>query len=167
MKIFLILAGLITLATVSTVIVGYFLPIRHQAVREANFTTSPVHLWQLISNFADAPTWRADIKSVESLKQGDELLWKEVDSHGHEISYRTVEFVPEIKMVRQIADKSLPFGGSWTFEITPTQSGCKLRIVEDGEVYNPVFRFLSRFVFGHATTIERYLAAAGRKLENS
>jgi hypothetical protein len=28
-------------------------------------------------------------------------------------------------------------------------------------VYNPVFRFLSRFVFGHYATMDDYLAALG------
>ena len=37
-----------------------------------------------------------------------------------------------------------------------------VRITEDGQVYNPVFRFMSRFVFGHARTMDAYLRALGR-----
>ena len=37
-------------------------------------------------------------------------------------------------------------------------------ITEDGEVYHPLYRFMSRFVFGHTTTIDRYLTDLGRKL---
>ena len=36
-------------------------------------------------------------------------------------------------------------------------------IVERGEVSNPVFRFVSRFVMGHARTIEDYLNDLARK----
>jgi len=30
-------------------------------------------------------------------------------------------------------------------------------ITEDGEVYNPFFRFMSRFVFGHAATLDEFV----------
>jgi hypothetical protein len=36
-----------------------------------------------------------------------------------------------------------------------------LRITEQGEVYNPVFRFVSRFVIGQNRTIETYLRDLG------
>ena len=36
----------------------------------------------------------------------------------------------------------------WTYEITPLLSGSSWRIREDGEIYNPLFRFLARFFFG-------------------
>jgi hypothetical protein len=32
-------------------------------------------------------------------------------------------------------------------------------IREDGEVYNPVFRFASRFIIGHDATTRKYIAA--------
>ena len=38
-----------------------------------------------------------------------------------------------------------------------TPPGSELTITEDGEVSNPIFRFISRFVFGHAATIEGFL----------
>jgi hypothetical protein len=37
-----------------------------------------------------------------------------------------------------------------------------VRITEDGEVYNPIFRFMSRFVFGHTHTMDAYLRALGK-----
>ena len=43
-------------------------------------------------------------------------------------------------------------------ELIPRGDSTTLRITENGEVYNPVFRFVSRFVFGHSATIEKYLA---------
>jgi hypothetical protein len=68
------------------------------------------------------------------------------------------------KLIVRIADAKLPFGGTWTYEITPVAAGSRLRIREDGEVYNPVFRFLSRFVFGYSGTIDAYLKSLERKL---
>jgi hypothetical protein len=74
-----------------------------------------------------------------------------------------VEITPPRKLVSRIADPKLPFGGTWTFEITPTAEGSTLRITENGFVTNPVFRFLSRFVFGHTGTIESYLKSLAKK----
>jgi hypothetical protein len=50
-----------------------------------------------------------------------------------------------------------PFGGTWTYRIAPAPGGSELTITEDGEVYNVVFRFMSRFVFGHYATLDAYL----------
>ena len=41
--------------------------------------------------------------------------------------------------------------------------GCAVTITESCEVYNPIFRFMSRFVFGHSATIKRYLRDLGKK----
>jgi len=48
--------------------------------------------------------------------------------------------------------------------VTPSGSGTRVRITEHGEVYNPVFRVLSRFVFGHTATLEEFLGNLERKL---
>ncbi len=63
----------------------------------------------------------------------------------------------------RIADKKLPFAGTWTWEIAATQDGCTCRITEEGEVYNPVFRFVGTFIIAHTKTIDDYLDALGKK----
>lgn len=55
------------------------------------------------------------------------------------------------------ADPSLPFGGRWTYELRAAPAGTTLRITEDGEVYNPLFRFMWKFIFTHHRTIDVYL----------
>jgi hypothetical protein len=74
-----------------------------------------------------------------------------------------VEASPPSKLVGRIADKNLPFGGTWTQVLTETEGSTTLAITEDGEVYNPIFRFMARFVFGYAATLEKYLRDLGRK----
>ncbi|HUD13497.1 MAG TPA: hypothetical protein VMQ56_07565, partial [Terracidiphilus sp.] len=51
------------------------------------------------------------------------------------------------------------YGGSWSFVLEPANGGTRLTITEDGEVYNPVFRFVSRFVMGQTATQDAYLRA--------
>ena len=50
-------------------------------------------------------------------------------------------------LVGRIADPSLPFGGTWTYRISAAAGGgSEVTITEDGEIYNPIFRFMARFV---------------------
>jgi len=74
------------------------------------------------------------------------------------------ESIPPKRLVSRIADTNLPFGGSWTYEITDDIADrTVLTITEDGDVYNPIFRFASRFVMGQTATIDRYLADVEKK----
>jgi hypothetical protein len=46
--------------------------------------------------------------------------------------------------------------------VAPRGERTLLRITEEGEVYNPLFRFMSRYVFGHYRTLEQYARDLGR-----
>jgi hypothetical protein len=83
------------------------------------------------------------------------------------ILYEVDSAVPDRLLVTRIADRSLPFGGKWTYELIPSGDSTTLRITEDGEVYNPLFRFVSRFVMGHHATIDQYLGDLARKFGES
>lgn len=64
---------------------------------------------------------------------------------------------PPSLLVARIADPSLPFGGTWTYRIAPAAGGSDVTITENGEVSNPLFRFMSRFVFGYAATLDEFV----------
>ena len=63
-----------------------------------------------------------------------------------------------------MADPKLPFGGTWTYEVQPDGTGSAVTITEDGEVYNPIFRFVSRFFIGYEGTLRQYASDVERKL---
>lgn len=86
-----------------------------------------------------------------------------MDTHGQKIAFELLEATPPRRLATRIADKSLPFGGTWTFEIAPEGVGSEVRITEDGEIYNVIFRFMARFIFGYTTSIETYLRDLGAK----
>lgn len=67
------------------------------------------------------------------------------------------------RLVSRIADPKLPFGGTWTLEIAPTEEGATLRITERGYMTNPFFRFMSQFVFGQTGAMESYLRSLAKK----
>src|SRR6185295_6561716 len=93
------------------------------------------------------PTWRKDVTSVERI-EGPALSWREI-SGSDRITYESGASERRGHFVARIVDKGLPFGGSWDYRIQPDGTGSKLTITENGEVYNPIFRFVSRYVMGH------------------
>ena len=154
----LVLAGLL----VVVVIIGALLPRQHVASRSVVLVASPQTVWGLISG---PPTWRSDLKSYEELQsRNGHRVWRETDKHGQTITYEMVESASPNHLVTKIADPKLPFGGTWTYEITQNGAGSSLTITENGEVYNPVFRFVSRFIMGHTATIDAYLKALQAKV---
>jgi hypothetical protein len=146
------------------VAIGYSLPVKHRATGEATFRASPETLFHLVTDVDAFPVWRSGVKTAETLPSTDgRRRFRETSGDGT-ISYVVESAEVNRRMVARIDDKSLPFGGSWTYELVPAGDGrTTLRITEDGEVYNPIFRFLSRFLFGHDTTIRKYLADVGRR----
>lgn len=157
--VFITLAGVFLLITV----IGWLLPKAHSVSREAQFNQPPEVIWKAITDVEAMPTWRQGLKSVKHLPDKNGLpSWVETSASGT-IPFETVVSQPPSKLVVRIADPGLPFGGTWSYQITPVASGSSLRIREDGEVYNPVFRFLSRFVFGYSSTMDAYLRSLGRK----
>jgi hypothetical protein len=152
-----IIGGTLVLLIAVMAVVGAILPQSHRATRRSRYRQRPEAIYAAI---AGPPDWRGGIKSFGALPDGK---WWEQDSHGNKITYELVEDHPPTRRVIRIADKKLPFGGTWTLEVASDGEGSALRVTEDGEVYNVVFRFLSRFVFGHTGTIETYLRDLGRK----
>lgn len=157
--IFVVLAGFLILLT----LIGWLLPKDHVATRRGRYRQPPEAIWKAITDVDAMPSWREGLKSVKHLPDKNGLpAHLEVMNMG-EMPMETVEMTPPRKLVNRIADPKLPFGGTWTFEITPTAEGSTLRITENGFVTNPVFRFLSRFVFGYTGTIESYLKSLAKK----
>lgn len=165
MRIALVVIGVLVGLVVLVAIIGALLPVKHQVTREATLKISADKLFALISSPMDFPKWRTGVKSVEMLPSGGGLpKWTEVSSNGN-ITFAVTESVPGVELKTVIADKSLPFGGSWTYVLAPAgRDSTTLRITEDGEVYNVIFRFMSRFIFGQASTMEQYLKDVGKAL---
>jgi hypothetical protein len=135
-----IVLGTLAAAIALVSMIGAMQPVKHVATRRARFRATPEAVWKVMSPGT----------SQTHFKQDD-------------VNYDVLESVPPARLVTKIADK-LPYGGQWTYELTPDGSGTNLVITEDGEVYNPIFRFVSRFVMGHTATIDASLRDLGKKL---
>jgi hypothetical protein len=157
--VFTVLAAILILIA----LIGWLLPKAHTVTREARFHQPPEAVWTAITDIDAMPTWRQGLKSVKHLPDQNGLpAWVETLDSGT-IPLATVVSQPPVKLVVRIADPKLPFGGTWTYEIMPIPTGSSLRIREDGEVYNPIFRFVSRFILGQSATIDAYLKSLAKK----
>ena len=154
--------GLLVLVVVVVVAVGYTLPQSHVASSSARYRASPEAVWASLTDVAAYPTWRTGVTRVELLPgENGQTEWREYGSET--ITFRIVEKDPPRRLVTRIADEGLPFGGRWIYELAPLDSGTRLTITEQGEIYNPVFRFVSRFVLGYTSTMDDVLRALGTK----
>jgi hypothetical protein len=157
MKFALIGLGVIAAIVAVVLAIGFMLPVKHTSSRQALYHQPAAKIFALITNVKEFPSWRSSVKTVEVLPPAaGRPRFREIGSDGS-ILYEIDSAVPPTKLVARIADPSLPFGGKWTYDLTPDGESTILRITEDGEVYNPFFRFVSRFILGHTRTIDRYL----------
>ncbi len=141
-------------------IVGALLPRQHQVSRSIVLQQSPATIYSLLRDFVAAPGWRKDVKRVEMLtaEESDRVRFREYGGHGS-VTYEVVTDVAGEHLVTRIVDTNLGYTGSWDYRLSPAAAGTRLTITENGDVTNIFFRFMSRFVFGHTATIDRYLHA--------
>jgi uncharacterized membrane protein len=163
MKILLIVVGSFVALIALVLVIGALLPSKHVASREIVVQKTPSEVYAVVRDFAAAPSWRIDLKGIEILDAVDGRIRFREDSSNGVINYEVVEEHPDEKLVTRIVDRDLGYFGSWTYEFLPAANATRVRITENGEVPNVLFRFMSRFVFGHTATMDTYLKALGRK----
>lgn len=139
----LILRTILSLVAVigGIALIGYFLPVGHEASCSSEVNKPPGEVFALLSDVNNYKSW-----------------WD-----GADVKSEVVESVPPARIVTKIVGET-QFGGTWTIEITPIPTGSRVTITERGEIYNVVFRTLSKFVFGYTGTMEGCLQAAQKKL---
>ena len=133
------------LGALAVVVLGLFgygktLPVAHVASRSKRIPARPEVIWGLINDPIASKGWAGDTKTEVVERDEPRLL------------------------VTKIVGESA-YGGTWTFEIAPEgHDAANVTITERGEVYNAMFRVLSRYVFGRTRTIDDYLAKLERAL---
>lgn len=162
MKLVLIVVAVLVLLVVVMALVGAMVPVAHSETISVKVAAPVEKVFELVDDVARAPSWRSKLEKVE----GDREAFVEV-SGGDRLPMRVIERQVPSKRVTRIDDPSLPFGGTWTWTFTADERGTTVTIREDGEVRNVIFRFLSRFVFGHRGTLERVAADLSRALATS
>ena len=161
MKMGLLVGGCLVLVALTPILVGYLLPRSHLVSCRVWLRQPADAVFRVITDFGSGPTWRPGLTKVELLPARDGKPSFREDGKNGSIVLVVEEMVFPRTLVTRIVDQSA-FGGTWTFEVEPAADGCNVTITERGEVYNPFFRFMGRFVLGYSGTLNAYLQALAR-----
>ena len=157
-----VIAGIALLGGVIALI-GSRLPQNHTASRSLLLHQSPEQVYAVVRDFASAPAWRSDVKRIDvHQRPGEPVRFLEEGKNG-KVNFELVEDIPSRRMVTRILDTDLGYSGKWTYVFTPESGGTRVTITEDGEVSNVLFRFMSRYVFGHTATLDGYLISLAKR----
>lgn len=154
-----VLLGLVALIWIA----GAFLPKEHTVTRSARIAAATETVFSLITDAPSYPSWRKGVTSVDMQASANgKMRWKEKSKDG-EVEFELAEMTLPTHVVVTIVSENLPYGGRWVFALQPDGTGTRLRVTEEGFVKPPPFRFLARYVFGYASTIEGYLKDVGKR----
>jgi len=159
----LILAGALALIVAVAYEVGARLPRDHVATVRAHFRQPPDSIYRVLSDVAAYPAWRSDVEVIErEPDRNGHVRWRERD-HTGAFEFEFTVAVRPTRLVSSMVTPDAGFTGRWIYQILPDENGTTLTITEEGSVENPLFRFLSRVVFGKYGSMERLLGALGRR----
>jgi uncharacterized protein YndB with AHSA1/START domain len=166
MKWVLIIAAIVVGIPLLLAAIGVFLPQNHIASRTVTIAAPPARVFAVIADVDHATAWRSGLKAVEKLPDdGKGMRFIEKSGQG-DILFRVERLEPNTRIVTRIADPKLPFGGSWSFDLTPAGEGAtRLTITEAGEVYNVFFRSMQKLFFSPTKSIETYQRDLKKLLE--
>ena len=68
------------------------------------------------------------VSSLHAKMQGLEATWREFGKDGT-IRYEVERTIPDSTLVMRIADRSLPFGGTWTYTLIPKGDSTTRRFI--------------------------------------
>jgi hypothetical protein len=167
MKWVLIGVALLVLLVGTLFLIGLLLPREHRATCRARFRAAPQALFDRLADVESYPRWRSDVRSAKRIALPDGGAGFVEETGEGPRTYAVDANEPPLRRVTRVADEDLFYGGTWTFTLVPDGSGTALSITEDGFVKPALFRTLARFVFGHHTTMARYLDDLARGLGES
>ncbi len=141
---------------------GLSLATDHEVRVSRNLTAPPGQVFATITNFADHPKWRSGVRSVDYDVTARRVVEK--NSMG-ELPYRILKLdAPRLLVTEIDGGKDLGFGGTWVLTVAPANGGSLVTIVEQGRVYSPFFRVMSKLFFPIDKTAKTYLEDLARTL---
>jgi uncharacterized protein YndB with AHSA1/START domain len=162
-----VLGAVVLLAVAAAIVLtlaGLFVPRAHVAASEVRLRAAPEAVWDALADREAWPEWAPGVRTMERLPDRDgRAVWRASSGHRPMTSVDERCEPPRI-LVTRIADDDLPFGGSWTWELSPDGAGTRVRLTEDGFIRVPAFRAVARFLSGYRGTQRRFLAALASRV---
>ena len=158
--------GVLVLIVAVMALIGSQLARTHTASRSIVLRQPRPNVYAVIRDFKSAPAWRSEVKSAEVIETPGQKL-RFIEHGSDDVNYEVTEDVPNQRLVTRILNTDLGYSGQWTYELADENGGTRVKITEDGDVSNVLFRFMSRYVFGHTSTMDAYLTALAKKFGES
>jgi len=160
MRILKVLVSIVVVLLVAFAVMyamGSALPNDHVTTIATTMPASQERVWQMIADVKSQAGWRTGLKAVEPWPSADgKECWLEVQS-GMKMPLCVDASEPPVKRVVRIADASLPFSGSWTYEVTPkSATESTLSITERASTRTPMWKFVGHYVIGEDTAITQF-----------
>jgi uncharacterized membrane protein len=166
MRIVVVVVAVLATLFIAVLVIGALVPKTHIATRTVVIDAPPDAVWAAITTVEAYPQWRDVQASVTIPPLDGQRAWRETDRDGQQMTLVVLEEIPQRRLVTRIADKNLGFGGTWTYELAPSGRGTQVTIIEDGEIDNPMFRCIARFVIGYHSTMDDYLERLRKRVGN-
>jgi hypothetical protein len=158
-----VVVAVIVLAFLVVLTLGALQPRNHTVSATIVINAPQVVVWQRIENVQTQPNWRSGLTAVKMLPSEDgHTCWEETSSFGKMPLCEVLAAAPSTRIVR-IADPNLPYGGLWTYELSPglaptDPNSTILKITENGFTGPWFYRFVGHYIFQEDTQIKRYEA---------
>ena len=157
-----VLVGLIAVVFVC----GMLLPANHVASRSIHLDQPREEVWLTLSDFEHYASWAPMVTGTKRLpNENGHPVWQLEGKWAMPMALDVVE-TPR-QLVTRIADPKLPFGGTWTWDLSPENGGTRVTVTERGVIRSAFFRLMSRFVLGYNATMDSYLNALAKHFGES
>jgi uncharacterized protein YndB with AHSA1/START domain len=163
----LLIAVVVLIALIAIpALIGAFVPREHRATSSTTLHQPPDSVWPVVRDLGGITAWWPAIKeSVRQPDQNGHEVWHQKMS-GFDVPLIVIESQPPRRMVTHIdARAGASFGGTWTYQLASDSGGgaTRITVTEAGWIGNPIFRFMSRFIFGYYGSLDGYLKALGKR----
>ncbi len=142
---------------------GRSLPTEHVTSRSVRVPAPCEAVFALLVDVRAIPRWRASIRRVDLVVSEPRVRFREHGAQGA-LELEIEEAVASSKLVvRAAATRRMAFEGTWTYELADDEGGTRVTLTERGAVRSPLARVFATYVLGHATHVERTLAALSKR----
>ena len=159
----IVFGGLVCLIALMALI-GAFVSRDHRATSTVTLRQPRDSVWKVVRDLGNITTWWPAMEKAERLPDRDgHEVWRQKMS-GFDVPIIVMESAPPRRLVTQIDPTARgAFGGTWTYELASEGTGTRISVTEAGWISNPIFRFMSRFLFGYYGSLDKYLKALGSR----
>ena len=148
-------------------LIGLFVPQNGFIERRKSFNYSINQVWQSLSDLEGYPSWKPNVKTVETLGVNDDNLprWREVYVDGFSREY-TISTKTKNKLltIEEIGNKTRTV--TWVIKLTDYQSKTVVHLKKYSRITQPFLRFENRYLEDGLKDVDRFLLSLNERLKN-